>query len=255
MNENNKHIFAIYLENLSKKIINSKNILINDVYLKTRLTNVLRLQPNEEFILFDDRINVLLSLNEETLKNKNSLFATLISTEKNKQFKNQVVLAPALLKKEDFETAVYFAAEMGADIIQPVLTSKVQRKWHGDKELERLYKIIISACEQSKNFSMPSLLNPISFEEFEIKTKNEFTNHKKIFFEDSTNPLIKTLNELDQNKEQDILLHFGPEGGLTNNEMERLKDLNFNFVSLTSTILKATDAIALGLGCIRSIVN
>ena len=69
-----------------------------------------------------------------------------------------------LLKREALERALYSCVEMGANEIRLVVTKKTTREWGGEKEFARLQRIIISAAEQSKNFSIPLLYQPERFE-------------------------------------------------------------------------------------------
>jgi len=46
---------------------------------------------------------------------------------------------------------------------------------------------------------------------------------------------------------------FGPEGGLTKQEEDLLKENDFEFYVLTPTVLRSVEAVAVGLGSVRSI--
>ncbi|HBS48426.1 TPA: hypothetical protein DEO28_00075 [Candidatus Dependentiae bacterium] len=251
----NKHIFALFFKDLSSKINSSKKIVLQNKELLQRITKILRLRTDENFILFDNKSNGLFSLSAETFASKDTTYAEIISINENKKLKTNIVLALPILKKEDFETSVCNVSAIGANIIQPIISQKVQRKWYGDKELERLQKISVAACEQSKNFAIPQILNPTSFENFVAKIKTEYTNHKKIIFEDSTNPLLDLLSDLNSKKHSNILVTVGPEGGYNEEELKTFRDLNFDFITLTPTILKAVEAVTIGIGAIKSVVE
>jgi RsmE family RNA methyltransferase len=59
-------------------------------------------------------------------------------------------------------------------------------------------------------------------------------------------------NDAQKNNNLDIVLFFGPEGGLTWQEEKQLSDLGFETYALTPTILRAREAVIVGLGGVRS---
>jgi len=75
---------------------------------------------------------------------------------------------------------------------------------------------------------------------------------KKVFFDVDGKPLLNLLNDLDKNQNK-IVLMFGPEGGLTKQEEDLLKENDFEFYVLTPTVLRSVEAVAVGLGSVRSI--
>ncbi len=255
---NEKHIFAIFFDRLSKQantLLLSKKFIIENKELYHRLLKVLRIQTKEEFILFDHETSTKLLLLEESFKKKNIISAKVISISPNKKTTPNIVLACALLKKDSFEKVVYYAAEMGANTVRPFLSSKTQRKWGGKKELERLKKITISACEQAKNFSPPKILEPLPLNDFLDAIKNKFPRSKKIYFDKKGKPLLKFLNDLKSSPPQTAILAFGPEGDLKDEELSILQKAGFDFVALTPTILRSQEAVAVGLGSIQSVIH
>ncbi|MCK4265552.1 16S rRNA (uracil(1498)-N(3))-methyltransferase [Candidatus Babeliales bacterium] len=254
MNEKaNKHTFAIYFELLNSIIGSSAKVLRldhRDVW--KRLIKVLRLNVGESFILFDKSYYCLLSLKEESLRKKNIIVADVIETSVNKVLSPEIILACPILKKDDFEKVVYFAAELGVTEIVPLQTDRVSRKWGGDKELSRLNKIVISAAEQSKNFFLPNIKNLTTLDKFLNSSLDE--KSKKIHLDVDGERLLGFIEECKRNAVDKIILTLGPEGDLTEKEKKLLKDYNFKFILLTPTVLKAEHAVVVGLGVLRSLL-
>ena len=149
-----EHEFSIYFEYLSKNLSGKNHgdkVEICDVELIKRLSDVLRLKTDEHFILFDDEQNVEFILLK---KDKKKLLLKIVSIKTNEKVKPQVILCTGLLKKKHFEDVAYLAAAMAADKICPLLTNQVHKNWLDQKMIGRLQKILISACEQSKNFQL-----------------------------------------------------------------------------------------------------
>lgn len=246
----NSHIFALFCQNLP--VTSSQpaghTITIPNENLWRRITAILRLTAGEHVILFDTAQHIEIELGAETFKKKNSIHATIINTAANKSLTPAVTLMPALLKKEAFEMVAYLAAQMGATQIQPLITTKVQRSWGGTKERERLTNIMVAAAEQSKNFILPTIHEPLELNQLK-KDSSIFT----IFFEETGQPFMDTARQMEKVRPQNIRLIFGPEGGLTIEEQQYLITHEFLSCMLTPTILRAQEAVAVGLGMIRSL--
>lgn len=251
-----KHIFSIYIKNLSIILngLQENNLLeIKDKKNHERITNILRLQKNEQIIFFNNIVNVKVELLEKTFENNKFIYSKILEKKENKKLKPEIILCPSLIKKHSFEDLIYNATAIGATIIQPVITEKVQRKWGFDKEKKHLEKIMIAASEQSKNYIIPELHNPVKLPILLKGTEN--LAGKKIFFETNQKLLLELIPELANHKIGKIILFFGPEGGLTQQEISLLKIKEFEGCSLTQTILRSQEAVAIGLGAIRSILR
>jgi 16S rRNA (uracil1498-N3)-methyltransferase len=57
-----------------------------------------------------------------------------------------------------------------------------------------------------------------------------------------------------EQKPKSILVVFGPEGGLTDHEQQRLEEQGFIGYRLTPSVLRSTEAITVGLGILRSLM-
>ncbi len=248
-----KHEFALYVDTLSQLIASlpaGSDLSIQDALLYHRINHILRIQPDEQFVLFDQSNHIHFTLHEA--RDKKLVAGTIISKQKNRILKPFITFFLPLLKREAFEHAVYSLVELGANCIQPITTQKIQRVWGGNKEYTRLQKIIIAAAEQSKNFAFPTLNNPVNLED---ALKNNIPAKSSTFFCDVTGrPLINVMQAIKQNTSEQIVLMVGPEGDLSPQEKELLKKYTFIFCALTPTIVRAHQAAALILGFFRSIV-
>ena len=247
---NEKHLFALHHSDLADEIGNissGKELTITDSDLAHRIISILRLSIGESFILFDRNVHAIVSLSG-SVKHK-LVKAVLKEKSKNSILSPEIIFLLPLLKKESFETALYSLVEIGVTQIQLLYTQKSQQRW-GQKELERSQKIIIAAAEQSKNFNYPELRAPLSLssvlEQLPLQSK-------KIFFDPAGSPIEKLLPDLKGIKE--ITLAIGPEGDLTSEEKELLKQSGFIFTRLTPTILRACQAAAVSTGIIRSYIR
>lgn len=244
-----KHEFALYAQNLSSVV---RSLAINQEWhieqplLVHRVVNVLRLKKEEMFIVFDRQYHVVCKL---IAYDKKTVTVVIEKKEPNTILSPSITLWLPLLKRDDLNQAIYSAVELGANEICLFTSQKVQRKWGKEKEHERLTRIMIAAAEQSKNFAFPVLHEPISFEDF-IEKKMVGT---QIFFDPTGAPLLSLLNDVHKTKPMHLDLLVGPEGDLTSLEKKLLQKREIMFCALTPTILRAAQAIAVGLGSFASI--
>jgi 16S rRNA (uracil1498-N3)-methyltransferase len=252
------HIFSCYYPYLSdhiEKFSLSQFVTITDKDLWHRLVRVLRLETSGSFILFDQFIHMHVKLEHETFQKKGNIVVSVSNIKKNQALKPSVVLACGLLKKEAFEKIVYFGSQMGADQIIPLIATRVHRSWGNQKELERLRRISVAACEQSKQYVFPELCNPLNIESFFTTIKSTSDACKKICFESTGHSLFTLLDQIHRKPPQKIVIVVGPEGGFTSSELDQFKQGGFEFYALTPTILRSVEAVNVGLGSIRSVAS
>jgi len=267
-----RHTFAFYKENLSNalsdggmaelfaqwvtavgmaelffKSCRAQKIVSRDKSLHDRLVKITRVRAGETFILFDEKINITISANQEMLDSKEIVSGEIMEVQENKQLKPKITLYLPILKKEALEHAAYVAAQMGVATIVPVVTKK-SLKILSDKEVLRLKKIMIGACEQSKQFIRPLIETTVDLEQA------NFSNLLICLDEhgDKINRWIKSTCRPDEHRPISLLL--GPEGGLDTQEKIFLKEKGFSFIKLTPTVLRAKEAVTVGLGLLRTIL-
>jgi len=246
-----KHEFAFFLPQTTELLADlapETTFVIHDAHLYHRITSVLRLSPGETFILFDKSNHAHCRLIPS--KKKNEIHATLCSFSKNSVFQPHITFLLPILKREAFKEAIYTCAELGTTTIQPIITTHTQRKWSGKREHERLQAIVHAAAEQSKNFAFPEIKQPVSVETVVKKLKPE--QNIRIFFDPDGEHLWKIMQELHNTNPSNLVLMIGPEADMSQGEKDLLRQNNFTFCTLTPTILRAQQAVAVSLGLFRS---
>jgi 16S rRNA (uracil1498-N3)-methyltransferase len=246
----NQHEFAIYFPHLSTALAHAQPnqlIKIEDADLAHRLERVLRLQQGEICLLFDARLHARCEYRQAIGKQKLELF--LIEFFPNRTLTPELTVWLPLLKRDDLQEAIYSLVELGATAIRLLITHKVQRSWGGPKEFDRLERIMIAAAEQSKNFTLPQLFEPVSFETF-LAERN--VHAPLIFFDPLGQSLMTTLLAFQNQKITHLDVLIGPEGDLTDAEKQRLQESGAIFCALTPTILRACQAVAVGVGALRA---
>lgn len=237
------HQFALYTQELPTGAI-------TDPALVHRIQQVLRLAVGETVTLFTRHEHTELRI---TSMGKKEIGCTTISRAPNTILKPAITVLLPLLKREALESALYSCAEMGATEVQLLITEKTPA--HTGKDLERFERIMIAAAEQSKQFAMPILNKPVKLATVHgepVESIRCALNHN-IFFDPTGTPLFEVLQTLHTQQPDHITLMIGPAGDLTQQEKDILIKHNFTFCALTPTVLRAEQALAVGLGVFRSI--
>lgn len=256
-----KHVFAFYKENISELVTRNepsfnepqfnepqfKELSFKDSELWTRLIKIVRIKAGDTFILFDENINVTAMCLEKTLTEKREIFAKVISLSKNISIEPKITFYLPLLKKETFEYATYVSAQMGIHKIVPIITEKSERDLYGKNEFLRIKKIMLSACEQSKNFVLPIITDAQPIKASLGKSSLTNSSLNKIYFDTDGKPIAL----LEKNNEPKEVI-IGPEGGFSSDEEKLIRSVGFESYRLTKTVLRSKEAIVLGLGILAS---
>lgn len=245
----NKHVFALFVKDCSSKalyFVHENIILISDPECMLRITQILRLAVGDNLILFDEKKEFLCQVERA---GKREIKLTILSEKVHTRIGASVTVFLPILKKDDFDAALYALAAVGVETIQLITTEKTQRSWQGAKDRTRSEKILIAAAEQSKYFSMPLLKDPEP-----LAKLLELSVDKKILrvLADPAGSPVSNLCSIDQ-KFDGIEMLVGPEGGLTDKELSDAQRANFELYRLTPTILKAEHAISILSGLLRSV--
>jgi 16S rRNA (uracil1498-N3)-methyltransferase len=204
------------------------------------LRRVLRLQSGDRFIAMTGQgqswITELQSDQAIILEAINSLSELSVS----------VTLMLALPKGTAFDDVVRQTTELGVTCIAPVISDRTLLNPSSNK-LDRWRRIAQEAAEQSERQIVPTILEPVSFQEA-LKTLT--ADQKLICVARGSSPhLMGCLSE------GSILVAIGCEGGWTESEVEHAIAANYHPVSLGRRILRAVTAPIAALSMIAAAVE
>jgi len=165
---------------------------------------------------------------------ENNLIAEINSvTEFQNKFKNIWFCFPRLKSNDRFEFELEKAIELGITNFLIINTNRTIPK---GAKLERWNKIAYAAMKQSLRMHLPRLEYLKSIEEI-----NNFDGVKIILDQNGDENLQKFLaHNTREINDKPIYFIFGPEGGLTSEELNKLAG---NVVSLTENRLRAETAV------------
>jgi len=223
-----------------KNIFPEQNLLIIDNFEFNHISKVLRKRAGDFITITDGELGVYECEIQGIGKEK--ITCTIL----NKKFdifeptQNVHLLICYLRNSERFEFAVEKAVELGVKSITPIFSERVINKssFSVNKE-KRLNQIVLSAMSQSQRCYKPLLNSPETFSEMVSKT-NESENKLAMYeFADEKD----TLKSFEKNS--DIYLLTGPEGGFTDSEVDKLRNARWKVLSLGPRKFRAeTAAIA-----------
>ena len=157
--------------------------------------------------------------------------------------KVRLTLAQGLAKGEKMDFIIQKAVEMGAYSIVPVSMEHSVVRLDGakaDKKVERWQKIAESAAKQSKRDIIPQV-QPV--QSMAKMLENNDCSTKIIAYECEDRLSLKTaLHQAEEKGITDLLLIIGPEGGISEQELEMAKNAGAMAVSLGRRILRAETA-------------
>ena len=236
-----KHTFAIYYADADKLTAQFK---LTDKDLVRRLSTILRLQHDEIITLFNRTHHTLATI---TAIDKKFITMRVGTLEKNGMIVPMITMLLPLLKREAFDEAVYNLVQAGVSVIQPVITDNVHRAWGGQKEMDRLERLVIAAAEQSKNFAFPLIQPPIP-----LSQAIEQAQGTSLYADPQGDHFLAVVDTIKAAKPDHINLLIGPEADLSLQEKERIASKGYLFFRLTPTILRAREAAFLSAALIRS---
>jgi 16S rRNA (uracil1498-N3)-methyltransferase len=248
------HQFAIFWDTpLLNELQAGQELLVTDRDIVHRISAVLRLQLQDKILFFNQTVfcsgtvQHTVSLKQVTVHIQEICSIALLNP--------PIDWILPLLQREAFEQAIYILSAMGARSIQPIITQKIHRKWLEERHYERLQRIMVAACEQAKQFSLPALLPLISWSELEDVLASSGKKSTNIMFDAFGSSICDVISTLVHEKSSTIIAIIGPEGDLTTSEKAYLRERNFIFCALTPTILKAEHAITVAMGILRSCIR
>jgi len=239
-----RHCFALYFANLNDQWA-AKELKIVDPELCHRVVHILRLLPGEQLLLFGAQVSVTGSVSQISAK---QFVLRDLSWQKHEPAQPHITMAIGVLKRDNFSDALYSCAEVGVNVIQPIIFEKSSTQ---PLNYERLQRVLIAACEQSKNFDLPVIKEPVRLTDF-FKTLDPAASY--IYCDPFGKNIWDIFSVVHASAPSKLVTIVGPEGGVTEGEQELLRaHSQIKWARLTPTILRATQSVAVIGGMARSI--
>lgn len=148
-------------------------------------------------------------------------------------------LYQALPKGDKLDLVIQKATELGVTSITPVLTERVVVKLKPDavaKKLPRWQRIALEAAKQSRRQLVPTINPPVSLWELAAVPEQQLA---LVAWEEADAPLRPLLQAT---RSETVHVLIGPEGGLTNAEVDFLSLKGWQSITLGPRILRTETA-------------
>ncbi len=208
---------------------------------------VLRLRTGDAITLFNgdgfDYLAVLTVLKREA--------SALIQSKREgvKESPLKVTLVQGISRGERMDFVLQKSVELGVDRIQPVLTARTVVKLDSKRRENRMNhwrSIMISACEQSGRSVVPELAAPVNLSEYLQQINGSDT--VKLVLSPTGEQSISQCAEL-AGLQVDVLI--GPEGGLSDTEIEVAQKSGFIPVRMGPRVLRTETAALVALSVLQ----
>jgi 16S rRNA (uracil1498-N3)-methyltransferase len=199
------------------------------------LSKVLRMQAGRELVLFNGEGGEYAG-EIAAISKKQVTVALGEFTPDNRESPLQLELAISVSRGERMDWVIQKATELGASRITPLLTERTEVKLGSERQEKKTghwRQIVISACEQCQRNILPPLDSPVTLDEWlpQVTAEARFVLHHR----DSQR--LPT-----DSKPASVALLIGPEGGLSETEIEQARAAGFAPLTLGPRVLRTETA-------------
>jgi 16S rRNA (uracil1498-N3)-methyltransferase len=211
------------------------------------LTSALRMRSGQLVTIFNGHGGEYTAELVEAKKGK----ATVRITEFDKADRESnlsIHLAIGISRGERMDLIVQKATELGVSKITPLFTERCEVKLSGDrldKKVSHWQQVAISACEQCQRNSLPSINAPVKIDQWQDNCDASL----KLVLHHRTD---QSLSDMPPPNGQVALL-IGPEGGLSEREIEQAISLGFSPLALGPRVLRTETAPLAAISILQSL--
>ena len=229
--------------------IRARSKLELDTATRHYVLNVLRLRDGTQIEIFDGHGNCY----DATLQlggKRNATIETGDALDVSRESPLRIELLQVLARGEKMDWIIQKAVELGVTSIRPLNSQRCNVRLDSKREQNRFQHwraVMTNACEQCGRNHLP-ILQPLT-DLSAIATAGEIhTTHRWLLQPDAT----ETLRDKHVASNDSISLLVGPEGGLTENEIEQLSKAGFDSLRLGPRILRCETAAIAAITAVQS---
>jgi len=210
---------------------------------------VLRMQLGESLTLFNGD-NYEFPAIISSVHKKKIWVAINAKHEVSRESPRAIHLAQAISKGDRMEFVIQKAVELGVASITPLFTSRCVVRLDADRLAKKQLQweaIAIAACEQSGRNQLPAIHPACSLDSYIQQCQASI----KLVLDPRAQTSWRDFNF----SSTDIALLIGPEGGLSDDEVDLTKASGFNSLSLGPRILRTETAAIAALSVLQAIAG
>ncbi len=211
------------------------------------LANVLRMEDGAELLVFNGRDGEWKA--GISFPTRKRILLTPVEETRPQPAPSDLHYLFAPLKVGRLDYLVQKAVEMGAGLLQPVMTQHVQGKI---TNLDKVKANVIEAAEQCGILGIPDVAEPVKLADLLAR----WPRKRRIIYCDEGDAGQNPLPLLTQVKEKHLALLVGPEGGFSEEERALLRSLDFvTAIPLGPRILRADTAAVAAMAVIQAVIG
>jgi len=213
------------------------------------VSHVMRMKKNDEIeVVHDGKVFLCRIEDFNPLK-----IVVIHEIENDVELKEDITLLFALTKGDKIDLVLQKATELGVKKVALIESERTVVTYEGkdqEKKLARFNKIMKEASEQSHRLVVPSLLGIYNLKNL---PQEVFSDINYVAYEKDANDTDSIFSKVTKGKSITILI--GPEGGFSEQEINRLTSLGFIRTSLGKRILRAETAAIYALSVLGYILE
>jgi 16S rRNA (uracil1498-N3)-methyltransferase len=211
------------------------------------LANVLRMAEGAEILIFNGRDGEWRA--SLSFPSRKRILITAVEQTRPQPGPSDLHYLFAPLKMGRMDYLVQKAVEMGAGLLQPVMTQHVQGRI---TNIDKLRANVIEAAEQCGILGVPQVAEPARL--FDLLDR--WPQERRIIYCDEGDAGQNPLPLLSRIKERRLALLVGPEGGFSEEERARLRSLDFvTAIPLGPRILRADTAAVAAMAVVQATIG
>ena len=221
---------------------NNGKILIKDKSDCNHIQNVYRLNAGNELRIIDGEYEYLTEIIQIS---KKEVFVKILEKKEDSYSLNvNIDVAMGILKNDKMNLAIQKLTEIGVNRIIPLKTERVVVKINEKKE--KWDVVVRETLKQCRGIKFTEITPVKKLAEI------DYSKYDKIIFAYENSGESKSLSEIIEKGDKDILYIIGPEGGITQEEVDFLKNSKAMEISLGKRILRAETAAIVVCGIIAN---
>lgn len=205
------------------------------------IVRVLRLAEGDIITLFNGHDAFQYSAKLVAVTKKQASVEIISQTAVNNESPVNIHLGQGISRGDRMDFTLQKSVELGVNKITPLFTERCGVKLSAErlsKKREQWQKIVISACEQSGRCFVPEVAQPMLLADW----LNEKAHALKLNLQPKAEHSIMTLPFKFTGENQEVRLLVGPEGGLSDEEINQANQADFQDILLGPRVLRTETA-------------
>jgi len=210
---------------------------------------VLRTSVGEEILISDGAGNWVRACVEYI--EKKTFTAKVLERGFQPEKSPRLIVVQGLPKSDRVKDAIEILVESGVDVIIPWQADRSISKWQKDS-LTKWQSVAEAATKQSRRFRKPEIIDGLSLSQLlEIESENSAV---LVMHESATTKLSEVLTSKFAGMSE-IVIVIGPEGGISDSELELLQSTGAHIVGLGPEVFRSAHAGGAALSAVSALIG